>query len=164
MKTKISLLFVLIGLLFSCSVPQYLPPSQQIDVNRYGSHIKLFQKNGKRVSGELIAVDHQSVVVLVESTKNCITVPINQIYRFKLRYARPAHYGWSIPLFTLSTISHGFFLIITAPLNLILTISVTVGGENAFTYSQKDMSYEKLIMFARFPQGIPSNVDLANIR
>ena len=41
---------------------------------------------------------------------------------------------------------------------------MSVGGEMAFTYTEKDMTYEELRMFARFPQGIPPNVDIKDIR
>jgi hypothetical protein len=52
----------------------------------------------------------------------------------------------------------------TAPINLIVTISITVSGETAFQYSDKNITYDILKMFARFPQGIPPNMDLASIK
>jgi hypothetical protein len=55
-------------------------------------------------------------------------------------------------------------LVFTAPINLMVTIVVTMSSEDAFQYNEKNMSYEKLKMFARFPQGIPLNIDVASIK
>jgi hypothetical protein len=41
---------------------------------------------------------------------------------------------------------------------------VTTSRENAFKCNQKNMTYEKLKMFARFPQGIPPTISLTNIK
>jgi hypothetical protein len=168
MKNKIiigGLLAIIIG---SCNSPEYLPSVDKIDVNQYGSHIRINNNNKTIAEGELIAIDSSEIVVLtgpdVISTKKCVIVPVKEIHRFKLSYAKPKHYGWTIPLYTLATLSHGFFLMFTAPVNLIVTVSATSGGENAFTYSDKEMTYEKLKMFARFPQGIPQDVGLADIK
>ena len=164
MKTNIALIGLLILFLSSCSSPRYLPSSDKIDVKEYGSYIELKHKTASNIDGELIAIGSNEIVLLTEKTKMCLVVPINEVKGFKLRYAKPKHYGWSIPLYTLATISHGFWLILTAPVNLIVTISVTASGENAFTYDDKDMTYDKLKMFARFPQGVPPNIDLASIK
>ncbi len=106
-----------------------------------------------------------------------MTVPINDVKRFKLRYARPKHYGWTIPIGIILPLIpftdpdgggrmpfHGFFALLSIPVNLIVTIAVTKAGENAFKYNDKNMTYDKLKMFARFPQGVPTNIDLASIK
>jgi|TARA_B110000902_G_scaffold36526_1_gene38548 hypothetical protein len=164
MKTNIALFGLLIVFLSSCSSPRYLPSSDKIDVNEYGSYLKLHHKTASNIVGELIAIDSNKIIVLTEETKTCMTVPVNEVKKFKLWYAKPKHYGWTIPVYTLATISHGWWLIFSAPVNLIVTISVTASGESAFTYSSKDMTYDKLKMFARFPQGIPPDIDLASIK
>ena len=168
MKTNIALLGLLIVFLSSCSSPRYLPSSDKIDVNEYGSYLKLHHKTAPyivgEIVGELIAIDSNNLILLTEETKTCMTVPVNEVKKFKLWYAKPKHYGWTIPVYTLATISHGWWLIFSAPVNLIVTISVTASGESAFTYSSKDMTYDKLKMFARFPQGIPPDIDLASIK
>lgn len=164
MKNKIFFIGLLTLIIGSCTSPRYLPSSDKIDVNEYGSYIKIVYKTKSHIDGELIAIDSNKIVLLTEKTKQCVTVPINEIKHFSLRYAKSKHYGWTIPVFTFSTISHGVFLIFTAPVNLIVTISVTMGGENAFKYSDKNMTYDKLGMFARFPQGIPANIDITRIK
>lgn len=164
MKTNITLIVLLIIIFSSCSSPRYLPSSSEIDVNEFGSYIKIVHKTASNIDGELIAIDSNSIVVLTEEIKKCFTVSLNDVKRFKLRYAKPKHYGWTIPVFLVYPLIHGFYSILTIPIHLVVTISVTASGENAFKYNDKNMTYNKLRMFARFPQGIPQNVDLASIK
>ncbi len=164
MRTKIILTILCAVIISSCTSPRYLPSADKIDVNAYGSYIKIIRKTTSKITGELIAIDSNKIVVLTESDSKCVTVPISDVERFKLRYAKPKHYSWTIPVYTLATIGHGLLLIFTAPINLIVTISVTASGESAFKYSDKNMTYDKLRMFARFPQGIPTNIDIASIK
>lgn len=164
MQTKIILLGLLAVIMSSCVYPRYLPSSDKIDINPNGSYIKIFRRTSTNITGEFIAIDSTKLVVLSELEHKCLTIPIAEIKRFKLRYAKPKNYGWTIPGYTFATICHGFLLVITAPLNLIVTVSVTSSGERAFKYSNKNISYDKLKMFARFPQGIPSDIDTASIK
>ncbi len=165
MKIK-SIIFGLFSIIVcSCTSPRYLTSSDRIDVNEYGSHIKIDHKSLSSIEGELIAIDSNTIVILQETSMNkCTIFKTEDIKKFKLRYAKPKHYGWTIPVYTLATISHGVFLLLTAPLNLIVTTAVTIGGERAFTYDNDDLTYEELKIFARFPQGIPCNVDIKDIR
>ncbi len=164
MKTNIALIGLLIIFFSSCTSPRYLPSSDKIDVNEYGSYIKIFHKEAYNIDGELIAIDSNKIVVLTELTKECLTFPISEITQFKLRYAKPKHYGLSVPVLFVYPFIHGRFSIITIPIHLIVTLSVTAAGESAFMYSDQNMTYDKLQMFARFPQGIPTNIDIASIK
>jgi hypothetical protein len=164
MKTKIALIGLLIIFFSSCTSPRYLPTSDKIDVNEYGSYIKISHKTTSNIDGELIAIDSNKIIVLTEDTKKCVAVPVSEVKHFSLRYAKSKHYGWSIPLFAVYPFMHGWYSIFTMPIHLIVTISVTASGESAFKYSDKNMTYEKLRMFARFPQGTPPNVDLTSIK
>jgi hypothetical protein len=164
MKTKIILTGLLAIIISSCTSPRYLPSSDKIDVNQNGSYIKVVPKTTANIDGELIAIDSSNIVILSETTNKCMTVPLNDVKRFILRYAKPKHYGWTIPLGIVLPFIHGYYSVFTIPINNIVTISVTASGKNAFKYSEKNMTYDKLKMFARFPQGIPPNIDLASIK
>jgi hypothetical protein len=164
MKTNITIIALLMIIFSSCSTPKYLPKSSEIDVNEYGSYIQIIRKTGPNISGEFIMIDSNEIIVLSEYKKNCMKVSLYDVKRFKLRYAKPAHYGGAIPTFIIYPFIHGFYSILTIPLHLLVTISVTASGENAFQYSDKNMTYDKLRMFARFPQGLPPNIDLAEIK
>ena len=163
MRTKLIIIAWIAIISGGCATPKFLPSSNKIDVNQYGSYIKLIPKKGRKVEGELIAIDSNKIIVITISGK-LVSTPINQLKRFYLTYAKPKHYGWTIPVYSLATISHGFVAIISLPINLIVTISVTVSGEQAFTYNKKKLTYDQLKMFARFPQGIPDNIDTAKIK
>jgi hypothetical protein len=160
MKTKLIITSLIAVFLSNCNTPRYLPLVKDIGVNEYGSYINLNCNNNLFIRGELIEIDSNKIIVLNKSTNKCETYPIRDVQRFKLKYARARDYSWTIPISILATISHGFFLAISLPVNLIVTISVN----GAFKYSEKDMTYDKLKMFARFPQGIPPNIDISSIK
>lgn len=163
MKTNYAFIGLLILFFCSCASPKYLPSSSNIDINQYGSYIKIIVKKSSNIDGEFIAIDSNRIVVLQEETKKCIRVPISDIIRFKLRYAKPKHYGLTIPATLALPLLHGWFSILTIPINLIVTISVSAGSERSFLYNDENMTYDKLKMFARYPQGIPHNISLESI-
>lgn len=163
MTTKLTLFGLLFLFLCSCSSPHYLPRQQHIDLNTYGSYIKLTPLKGKKVVGELIAIDSTTIVVLLEEGNKCVVFPVNSVKKFKLHYAKARNYGWSVPVFLVYPLVHGFFSIFTVPLHIIVTTAVTASGKDAYTYSNKNMTYEDLRMFARFPQGIPEQIDLDSL-
>lgn len=155
---------LLLVFLSSCSAPQYVPKVEEVPFSAHGSHIEV-QKNTKAtIEGELIAVDVTGLTVLTDASKQLHIVSFEDIEKFKLSYAQPNSYAWTIPVYTLSTLSHGVLLMITAPANIAITSVVTARGANAFTYNQTVISYEDLRMFARFPQGIPPNIEPLSIR
>lgn len=158
------LLLLLMSLAQSCYFPAYLPKAGELNSNTHGAYVMVSHKKVGSVKGELIAVDDKEMIVLSDDKKKCNRLSLAEIRRFKVVYAEPRHYGWTIPVFTLATISHGAWAIFTMPFNLIYTISLTGSAENAFTYQKDDITYEKLRMFARFPQGIPSGIDLLQIK
>lgn len=162
---KINILFLIASaLLFSnCTFPKYLPYAEGVGTNEYGSYINIILPHGDVVEGELIAIDSSNIVVLIEESRSCTTLSLSEVKKFRLRYAKSRNYGWSIPVFTLSTLSHGVGAGITLPLNLIVTIVITATGQSAFQYNQKNMTYDKMRMYARFPQGIPRNVSIQSI-
>lgn len=160
------LILLLISFISSCSAPKYVPKLEEVPFSAYGSHIEIKQLSGAEIEGELIAVDSKTLFVLTaaDSIKKLHNLPVSDIEKFKLTYAQPKSYAWTIPVYTLSTLSHGYFALFTAPVNAVVTSVVTARGANAFTYNEQVMSYEELSKFARFPQGIPPKIDTASIR
>ena len=166
MRTSV-LLFSLgwLFLLNSCASPKYLPSYQEIDVNTHGSYIKVTGPNIKIVQGELIALNNEKMIILSEENNQCQIVPLKEINKFTLQYAQTKSYGWSVPVFTAVSLAHGLAAIFSLPINLITTSAVTIGGESEFKYrGKKQLSYEDLKMFARFPQGIPPNISIDRIK
>ena len=171
MKTKVYLAIILLVIFaVGCTTPQYLPQSREVDVNQQGSYIKITPIQGANVKGELLAVDTATLIVLADTNEQKIVkfVPLIKVKDFTLRYARSKKYWWTILAYTALCATHGFWAVITAPLNLIITTAISLTSANDFTYSMNDISYDQLRMFARFPGGIPSNIiltgDKMNIR
>jgi hypothetical protein len=170
MKTKIVLIGILAILMYGCTPVEYLSTSDQIDVNPYGSRIIIQRTAGPAIKGELISIAGSNLIVLKDidsnkrSERTTVTIPINEIKSYSVQYAKSKSYWWSIPVFTLATIAHGWWLIITAPVNLLVTGIVTTTGATDFQYKSQNMTYEELKKFARFPQGIPENIDITSIK
>lgn len=148
----------------SCATPKYLPSSSKIDINVYGAFVNVKHNNSQNIKGELIAIDSNNITILSQKSNVCVQFPIRDIKRFKLRFAKSPQYGWLIPVLSATTISHGFYSILSLPINLIVTISVNASGQKAFKFSNKNMSFEMMKMYARFPQGIPENIEVSSIK
>ena len=169
MKNKILNIINAILFLQYCSAPSYIPKSEELDVNPYGSFIIVYQKTNPTIKGELLAIDDEKLVVLVDRTseeKNsyAVELPLKNIDSFTLTYAQPVNYSWSIFTHTLLCLTHGFYSLISFPINLIVTVSLSAGGALSYKYSEKEMTFEKLKMFARFPQGFPPAIKLEDIK
>lgn len=159
---------ILLLLIFgSCKTPYtplYVPELENLDVNKYGSYVEIEYNIESKLNGELISIDSNLLIVLEEKTNICQVVYTTEIKQFTLRYAKHEDYVWSVPLYTLMSLSHGYFLILTTPINLLTVMIVILQAQNAYIYTNKDMTYEKLKMFARFPQGIPPNIEISDIK
>jgi hypothetical protein len=159
----------LVLILVSCVTESYLPEVNKIDVNNFGSRINVKRISGPMIKGELIAIDSSQMFVLIDTgktdeiTRYIEIIPVKEIESFRVIYAKPVISWVTIPVFTASTASHGFYFVISAPINLLVT-SLASSGAMAFEYNNQQISYEDLKMFARFPQGIPSGIDISQIK
>lgn len=135
------------------------PPAQEAERTVQGGWIVVKWRAGdvkQRLEGELIAVDEKRLDVLTASGLR--SVPREQVGGLKLvGYGTE---GTSLGLWTLlgtvSTLSHGGFLLLTAPLWLIAGTAAAVGESNAGFAKP-----EELAKYARFPQGLPPGLDPA---
>lgn len=155
-----------VGLLFfaSCKLPSYVPKVKDVGINSYGAHIVAIQKSTLETHGELIMVDSLNIVVLSNQGDSCVKIAKDQIAQFRLFYARSGQKARIIPLYTLVTIFHGIFAVITAPLNLIVTSSVFINDRSELSYTENDITFDQMKMFARFPQGLPEGIALEWIK
>lgn len=159
-------LVVVFGLSFFCCAntnapTRWLAYPDDVPSDVYGSWISVESDSGN-VGGELIAICDDSVFV-ADSTLHSISV--REIRSARLVVFQPE--GWiaaSVLLGTLSTISNGWYLVFTAPMWLI-------GGTIAAAARSYDpimdyprTSMEKLVPFARYPQGISFGLNRDRIR
>lgn len=158
---------IVAALAVSCAAPvSYLPEQEMIGEEKHGSYIEISTYSGKLYAGELIAVGDSALVVREEfaGLSHCFLSPILEIKSFSIRYANGKNYGWAVPLYTLGSISHGLFLIFTAPINLIATTVIAVDASRTYEMNSRVMTFEELKLFSRFPQGLPEGITLEMIK
>lgn len=171
MKTKLAIMLTgMVTIIAGCQLPGYLPNSESLGTNAYGSRIILKCNHSPNIQGELIAADSSQLFILKEQDKGprlLTMVQLTDIKHFRLQYARPVSssaYGWAVPLFGALTASHGLWFIISLPINLLVTISVSASAIKTFEYNDRTLPVRQLNMFARFPQGIPPGFGVVGIR
>jgi hypothetical protein len=151
-------------LLTSCGTPKYLPRTDEVGNSPYGAYIIAIAKSTHETKGELIAVDSHFLIILNSRTQHCDSVAIANVVQFKLRYARSNKRPWLVPVYVLSTVFHGYFSIITAPLNLLGTGGVLLRDVKELQYTEQDIDYEQMRLFARFPHGVPVGVAVDSLK
>ncbi len=157
----------------------WLPPAEDVATEAFGGWITVdtaaqAQRGGyaaasaapgAEIAGELIAVHADSVFVLSEST--LVAVPRARV-RGATLFAYDAHWGevatWGF-LGTLSAISNGWYFLLTGP-TWIITSAIAAGSRSrAPMVSLADPGgWERLRMYARFPQGLPAGLDRPSLR
>ena len=151
----------------------WLSEAEDIPKEIYGGWITIVTKpnnlqaeeTSMQYSGEFISVDSTKIYLLYDSVyqipKNTIRNSTLELYQKKTK----SYSAWTI-LGTLSTISNGFFLVVTAPLWLAVGIPVTISESSRDNYEMEDPDdayWNEVKQFARFPQGIDED-DLSHIK
>lgn len=126
----------------------------------YGGWIELTLTSGAQDRGELLVVGGDDVTVL-DDMNFVETFPRAQIATARLwKYHRPDGNGvWGL-IGSLTTISHGFFLIFTLPV-WIATTSIGAGVDSAAQHLDvPGDDWDELAKWSRFPQGVPPGTDV----
>ena len=162
----LALCTTLIGCAVNPAPPGVLPREEAIGSTGYGAWAYVVTSDNSVVEGELIAASDDTLWVFG------ITVALNSIPRdiimeakLGLFAARTSGLTTWMALGTLSTIGNGAFLLLTAPMWLI-------GGTAALrqVYRQPVYDWKKteplssFAQFARFPGGIPADLDRSTLR
>jgi len=179
-KIKYSVLYLALLLFYGCATSyapdNWLPNTDQIQKEAYGGWLTLYvsdysttQNYGtpEEISGEFISSDSINVYLL--AVDNLLTINKSDIKEaiLELDDKNSLEYGAWAGVGTLATISHGKFLIISAPLWLIVGISAASGESFRDRYVEEMPAatyWEEVQKFARFPQGIPPNLDLNELK
>jgi hypothetical protein len=161
MKTRTFAIIVIMALLpAGCFVPKQLPLPEDAGADPYGSVIRVTMLNYRQVRGELLAADTSGMIILPMKGKTTTPVMIRKgtYFNYRVYYARPKDYRWTIPLSALISVAHGWFLVFTLPANLLVTSMTTAKAAKAFSYNQDDLSPDQLGRFSRYPQGLPPDI------
>ncbi|MBL0214453.1 MAG: hypothetical protein IPQ07_11255 [Myxococcales bacterium] len=138
------------------------PTIQKMEREGFGAFIVITTQAGQEISGELISVESNVIRVLrFGPVRGALTwVATTDVRSAQLfRYESESGLGpWAL-LGTLSTITHGFFLILSAPV-WILTGSLAAGAESRHVVMEfPESSWSEIGDWARFPQGMPPGLD-----
>ncbi|MEO5674278.1 MAG: hypothetical protein ABIQ74_06500 [Chitinophagales bacterium] len=171
----IVLLFMFIPLLFlsSCSSekrftllntnPEILPEK----VTGTMAIVHMSNKKDHTIRGELIAVTNEEIMVY--SHGELIRIASQSCSHIKLLISKAVNHrgvltAWAAIL-PFSTIIHGTLLVLTFPLNVIITVPVIGVIHTNYKTSYPDrISMEELAKFARFPQGLPEGFSAYSLK
>jgi hypothetical protein len=138
------------------------PSLEQMQTGGLGGWIVATTTEGWAVRGELISATPEYVHILRigQSGAALVYLRTRQIANAKVyTYESEGGHGLSGLLGVLSTATHGFVLILTAPI-WILSASIAAAAESSHVLVEyPDEDIPTIAKWARFPQGIPPNVD-----
>ncbi len=127
-----------------------------------GSWVEIRRVDGAYRYGELLAAAGDTLFAIHRDTLHAI--PRDSVYRVELTRYRPSTGGlatWAA-LGALSTISHGFYLVLTAPTWIITGIvASTVESRRAIWHTT---DFKALAPWSRFPAGLPPQIERRQLR
>lgn len=121
------------------------------------------------ITGELIAADTAGVYILTQDIgydnikadvfypRQLVKIKYNKLINYTVTYANNQSLKAFNVIMFLSPISHGFFLLLTYPLNM---IGAMIVNSNSFYYKMSELPENRLYYFCRFPQGLPPGIPL----
>ncbi len=138
------------------------PSIERTERQGFGAFITITTLAGQEVSGELISVERSVVRVLRfgAGTGALTWVATTDVKAATVYTYEPegAYAAWTI-FGVLSTVTHGFFLIISAPV-WILTGSIAGSVESRHVIlSYPEHGWGEIVIWSRFPQGLPPGLD-----
>jgi hypothetical protein len=152
----------------SCYSTKNLPKSKNLNTFPYGSTLQWKNEDGKRVQGELLAVEDGFLYVLPHLGSNysdsLFRLEYAGLTKFSLIYVKPKSYYWTIPLGMAASIAQGFMGILSLPINLISAGFIINSTYRDAAFNQSQISYGELKEYARFPQGMPKEIDIAVLK
>ena len=167
MKNRFILLSITLVFL-TCKSPSYLSEPKNFQNNVNGLYFECQIEGKEKVIGEIIEVDPDALKLLLING-DLITLSKNQIETGDILVALTSDNPKKIK--TWSTINnvlvlgHGFWAVLTLPVNLASTIPMSYSASKGVyrVNYPKNVYWENLSKFARFPQGIPAGIDLKSI-
>lgn len=157
---------LMIGCATSIAPKGWLPDPSEAQSQAFGAWmtVEYGSEAGTKISdGELIAVQENNVYLLTKDGITFISTDKVQNAMFAIYKEEKIVGTWGF-LGTLSTISHGMYLILSAPTWIITGIASAVGESKSGLLKYSDSSWEEIKKYARFPQGVPKGINLESLR
>ena len=176
-KSLYVIILISLGLFAGCASTyapdNWLPDTPDVPQNVYGGWITLItepdslnpEEKWMQYSGEFISLDESNIYLLYDSLYQ---IPKSKITNSTLEIDEKNATTYGLWVFggVISTLSHGYYSAITAPLWLLFGIPSAVGESVRDRYEEDEPTQEywdSINKFARFPQGI-SAIDLSSIK
>lgn len=147
----------------------FLPSPRDAVQDLYGGWIELTLApaggHEGTVAGELLAATADTVWIIPDSGR-AVAIATSTVQKGRLaRYRSDAGLvaGYSA-LGVLSTLSNGYILVFTAPAWIITGIVASSSESKSVLRDTPPLAWADLAEYARFPQGLPPGIDLAEIR
>ena len=181
--SKISLytqLLLLTGLLLGCAVPSEIPTNylmepKSISAMPNGCWISINQSNdlttdiGSKISGELIAVQKDTFYIMSQTSLEVVPakkITAATLYLFKNQASKYIlATGLGLVPNIAGAIAHGMseFLAIGIPFAIVGIVNASIEVHaNELRFPKKN-NLDEFGKFARFPQGMPSGVDVKSL-
>ncbi|MFV1884896.1 MAG: hypothetical protein ACMZ7B_10445 [Balneola sp.] len=168
MKTKSVLLIIVLFVGIGCATttaPSGVLRSPDFEAqNIFGGWVEL--KTGvEKIDGELLAIEQDSIF-LITMDNTFVSLAKDQIVSAKLTGYDMQNALASLAVFagSVSTVSHGFYLVLTFPMWIIGgPISATSHVKSAQINYKNESDWYNMSEFARYPQGMP-NLDRARLK
>ena len=158
------LAIVLCSLLTNCATtnvpPHWLSDPDQVASDVRGGWINIKSQRGA-ISGELIAVTKDTVFA-ADSVFHAIA--LKDVLSARLVTYDAQDLGVYVFLGTVSTLSHGLFLVLTAPMWIIGGSFAAASRSYDPIIDYPDKSPQDFKPFARYPEGLPPDLDRRLIR
>ncbi len=153
-------------ILTSCAITyvpsRWLPDAEHTPMNPYGAWVEVKVRDGK-IMGELIAVTDDTLFV-ADTTLHAIAT--TDIIRARLVTYDASNLGLFGAMLagTIFTITHGWFLTLTAPMWIIGSsiAAISRSYDPIIDYPKKSLKH--FSPYARYPQGLPSEIDRSRIK
>jgi len=160
--------FLFIVLLNGCATryaPRgWTPQLSEAQTQAYGGWVTVTHlEKDIKISGELIAVEDEMIYVLSDSGIHEVFLKDIKKLQLEVYWEKQRTLGWGI-LGAISTLSHGWGSIISAPTWIIATVSAVPTEANSGLIVQSRKKMVDLRPFARFPQGFPKDIDLSSLK
>jgi hypothetical protein len=156
-RASVALLLCTSACFHSTAPPGYLVTVNEAQATAFGGWAEVDLLDGRTVEGELIAATPDSIHVL--GLHDWFALPTSALRRVTVTgYRVPLDAFWTAgALGGISTLSHGWFLILSAPMWAVVTSTAAASASRAPRV--RSTNHLELRKYARFPQGLPPDVD-----
>ena len=170
MKKYITFLSFIL-LLTSCKTADYLSKPKNFKEQVKGLYFECKVDGDLQIIGEIIEVDSTAIKILpLYTSEGIITIAKDRIETADILVALTSDNPekiktWS-SLINIASLGHGFFAVISLPINLASSISMnSSAAKGAYRVNYpKNVFWKDISKFARFPQGIPPTIEPNSIK